>query len=358
MNAALHARRREALRAAIKRRGLDALLVSAAPNRYYLSGFELHDPQFNESAGRLVICASGQDWLATDARYTDAAARLWDADRVFLYGGDGIADLARLLRSCGLRIGFEAASVSHAFARALIHAAPGLALEAADGLVEALRIIKDSDEIAALRASFQLSHAMLDWVRDKIVPGRSERELSWDIERYFREHGASELAFANIVATGPNAALPHAVPGSDRISENCPVLIDTGCRVRDYCSDQTRTFWTGDRPSDVFLRTLEQVQTAQKAALAVLRPGVPMCDAYAAARRVFEKAGVAAHFTHGLGHGVGLETHEAPSLNPRRRDPLRAGMVVTVEPGLYYPQWGGVRWEHTALITEDGATLF
>lgn len=358
MNAETCARRREALRAALRRRGLDALLVSAAPNRYYLSGFELHDPQFNESAGRLVICADGRDWLATDARYTDAAARLWDKDRIFLYRGDGIADLARLLRSCGLRIGFEAAGVSHAFARALSHAAPGLALEAADGLVEELRVIKDADEIAALQASFRLNHAMLDWVRDKLVPGRTELEVSWDIERYFREHGASELAFANIVAVGPNAALPHAIPGSDRIGENCPVLLDIGCRVQDYCSDQTRTFWIGDAPTDDFRRTLEQVQAAQKAALAVLRPGLPMCDAYAAAHRVFEKAGVAEFFTHGLGHGVGLETHEAPSLNPRRSDPLRAGMVVTVEPGLYYPQWGGVRWEHTALITEDGATLF
>ena len=230
MNAETCARRREALRAALRRRGLDALLVSAAPNRYYLSGFELHDPQFNESAGRLVICADGRDWLATDARYTDAAARLWDKDRIFLYRGDGVADLARLLRSCGLRIGFEAASVSHAFARALSHAAPGLALEAADGLVEELRVIKDEDEIAALRASFQLNHAMLDWVREALVPGRTELEVSWDIERYFREHGASELAFANIVAVGPNAALPHAIPGSDRIGENCPVLLDIGCR--------------------------------------------------------------------------------------------------------------------------------
>ena len=220
MNAETCARRREALRAALRRRGLDALLVSAAPNRYYLSGFELHDPQFNESAGRLVICADGRDWLATDARYTDAAARIWDKDRIFLYRGDGVADLARLLRSCGLRIGFEAASVSHAFARALSHAAPGLALEAADGLVEELRVIKDADEIAALRASFRLNHAMLDWVRDVLVPGRTELEVSWDIERYFREHGASELAFANIVAVGPNAALPHAIPGSDRIGEN------------------------------------------------------------------------------------------------------------------------------------------
>lgn len=358
MNAETYARRRETLRAALRQRGLDALLVSAAPNRYYLSGFELHDPQFNESAGRLVICADGQDWLATDARYTDAAARIWDKDHIFIYKGDGIADMARLLRSRGLRIGFEAESVSYSFLAALRKAVAGLGLEAADGLVEKQRSIKDDDEIKALQASFRLNHAMLDWVRDKLLPGRSEQEISWEIERYFREHGASELAFANIVAVGPNAALPHAIPGHDCITENCPVLLDIGCRVHDYCSDQTRTFWIGDTPTDEFQKTLELVQAAQKAAIAVLRPGLPMCDAYAAARRVFEKAGVEAYFTHGLGHGVGLETHEAPSLNPRRTDPLRAGMVVTVEPGLYYPQWGGVRWEHTALITEDGAMLF
>lgn len=358
MNPDTCARRREKLRAAVRRRGLDALLVSAAPNRYYLSGFELHDPQFNESAGRLVVCADGRDWLATDARYTDAAAPIWDEDRIFIYKGDGVADLARLLRSCGLRVGFEADSVSHGFVRALRRAAPGLGLEAADGLVEELRVVKDSEEIAALQASFRLNHALLDRARDFLLPGRSEQEISWDIERYFRENGASELAFANIVATGPNAALPHAVPGTDRLGENGLVLLDIGCRVQDYCSDQTRTLWVGDAPTDEFQRALDLVQKAQKAAIAVLRPGLPMRDAYAAARRVFEDAGVEKRFTHGLGHGVGLETHEAPSLNPRRADPLRAGMVVTVEPGLYYPQWGGVRWEHTALITEDGATLF
>ena len=352
-----YAARRENLRRAMRARGLDALLVSHAANRYYLSGFELHDPQCNESAGRLVITADGRDWLATDARYADAAARLWDAESIFIYGGDGVEDLYALLRRCGGRVGLEASSVSLAFVRALSQTGPGLCLEAADGLVEDLRLIKDADEIAALEKSFALNHKMLHWVAGELTPGRSESDLSWAIERFFRENGASELAFANIVAVGKNAALPHAVPGTDQITENCPVLIDVGCRVDAYCSDQTRTFWVGEAPTPDFSRTLELTRAAQEAALKAMRPGLPLAEAYALARNVFVQAGVAQAFTHGLGHGVGLETHEAPSLSPRANGVLNPGMTVTVEPGLYYPQWGGVRWEYTVLVEEDGVRI-
>jgi Xaa-Pro aminopeptidase len=352
-----YAARRENLRRAMRARGLDALLVSHAANRYYLSGFELHDPQCNESAGRLVVTADGRDWLATDARYADAAARLWDEDRIFISGGDGVVGLCRLLGRWGGRVGLEARGGCLAFARALTQAGPGLCLEAADGLVEDLRLIKDAAEIAALEKSFALNHKMLDWVAGELTPGRSESELSWAIERFFRENGATELAFANIVAVGKNAALPHAVPGADTITENCPVLIDVGCRVEAYCSDQTRTFWVGEAPTAAFSRALELTRAAQEAALKAMRPGLPLAEAYALARRVFEKADAAQAFTHGLGHGVGLETHEAPSLSPRAQGALRPGMTVTVEPGLYYPQWGGVRWEYTVLVEEDGVRI-
>ena len=239
---AIYAARRERLRRAMRARGLDALLVSQAANRFYLSGFELHDPQCNESAGRLE-------------------------------------------------------------------------------------------------------------------PGRTEKELSWAIERFFRENGAEELAFANIVAGGRNAALPHAIPGEDAVTENCLVLIDVGCRVDAYCSDQTRTFWAGDAPAPEFRRTLALVREAQEAALKKMRPGLSLREVYALARAVFEKAGVAEAFTHGLGHGVGLETHEAPSLSPRAEGVLEPGMVVTVEPGLYYSAWGGVRWEYTVLVEEGGVRI-
>lgn len=353
----IYASRREKLRSALRHRNLDALLVSHAPNRYYLSGFELHDPQPNESAGCLIISADGRDWLATDARYQDAAARLWPQEDIFIYGGNTPADLARLLRRSGSRAGIEAKGISLHFARRLSGAVRGLWLEAADGLVERLRCIKDPGEIAALERSFALNHKLMHWVESELIPGRSEAELAWSIECFFRENGAQELAFASIVAVGPNAALPHAVPGETKITDICPVLIDVGCRMEDYCSDQTRTFWVGETPTALFQRTRDLVLEAQDAAIRGLRPGLPLAEAYRLARAVFEKAGEATAFTHGLGHGVGLETHEAPSLSPRGLGVLEAGMTVTVEPGLYYPEWGGVRWEYTVLIEEDGARI-
>ena len=352
-----YAARRDRLRRAMRARGLDALLISRAANRFYLSGFELHDPQCNESAGRLVVTADGRDWLATDVRYLDAAARLWNRDSIFIYGADAAGDLRGLLRRCGERVGLEARGVSLVFARALGRSGPGPRLEAADGLVEDLRRIKEPCEIAALEHSFALNHKLLRWVEGQLTPGKTERELSWAIERFFRENGATELAFANIVAVGRNAALPHAIPGEDAVTENCPVLVDVGCRVDGYCSDQTRTFWVGDAPAPEFRRAMSLVREAQEAALKKMRPGLPLARAYAEARAVFEKAGVADAFTHGLGHGVGLETHEAPSLSPRAEGRLEPGMTVTVEPGLYYPAWGGVRWEYTVLVEEDGARV-
>jgi Xaa-Pro aminopeptidase len=168
------------------------------------------------------------------------------------------------------------------------------------------------------------------------------------------------LAFPVIAAVGKNAALPHAVPGDEALGETGLLLVDAGCRVDNYCSDQTRTFWIGGKSGGMyerFARACDLTRRAQQAALAVMRPGVTCRDVHAAARAVFEKAGVAEAFTHGLGHGVGLETHEAPSLNPGSGRPLETGMVVTVEPGLYYPEWGGVRLEYTVVVEEDGVRI-
>jgi Xaa-Pro aminopeptidase len=359
----IYAGRREALRRDMRRRGLDALLISRDANRFYLSGFELHDAQCNESSGRLVLTGDGRDWLATDSRYAEAAARLWDTERIFIYKDD-VRDIASLLRRCGSRIGIEVRGVSLAFARAL-GGAGGLFLQAADGLVEQLRSIKGPEEIAALSASFALNHKMLGWLERmlseaRLAPGLREADLAWSIERFFRENGASELAFPVIAAAGRNAALPHAIPGDDRLEEGTVLLIDVGCRVDDYCSDQTRTFWMGEKSGPAysrFARVYDLVHEARQEALAVMRPGVTGREAYAAARAVLEKAGEAHAFTHGLGHGVGLETHEAPSLNFRDERPLEAGMVVTVEPGLYYPDWGGVRLEYTVLVEEGGVRI-
>lgn len=348
----VYAQRRENIRRAMYAVGLDALLVSHAAHRFYLSGFELHDPQCNESAGYLLLTAGGDDWLCTDARYTDAAKRLWDENRIFVYGGDAAGQIrALIVEKSGGVTGFEPASLSVSFYRAL---GQNLRLVEAPRLIEAVRVCKDADEIARMERSCALNHALMAHVPSLLVEGVSEAQVSWGIETFFRENGASELAFSNIVAFGPNAALPHAVPSETVLRENTPVLVDVGARYENYCSDQTRSFWVGGQEAPYFTRTMELVRAAQDAAIACMAPGMPLKQVYVTARKVFEKAGVAGAFTHGLGHGVGLEVHEAPSLSPRGEGLLRPGMVVTVEPGLYYPEWGGIRWEYMVLIEEDG----
>ncbi len=355
MNTDIYAQRRENARALMQAYGLDALLVSHAANRFYLSGFELHDPQCNESAGHLILTASGQDWLCTDSRYLDAARRLWDEERICIYGGNGVEFLRKFLREkCGGRIGVEFSSVSASFCRQL---SLGLALSSARNIVESLRMKKDSAEIAAMERSCALNHRLMEWVYNELHVGRSEADISWGIEKFFRENGASELAFANIVAIGPNAALPHYAPGHVCLTDNSPILIDVGARLDNYCSDQTRTFWVGDDVSVDFMLTQQLVRTAQEAAISAITPGQKCSDIYHKAFEVFQEEGVEKAFTHGLGHGVGLETHEAPSLNARCHTVLEAGMVVTVEPGLYYPEWGGVRREFMVLVEEEGCRI-
>ena len=252
------------------------------------------------------------------------------------------------------KVGFESRLMSVAF-----HAdfRQGLDLTDADGLVEELRIIKDAHEIELMRRSAQLNHLLMEHVPSLLQPGRTEAQVAWEIEQFFRNHGASGNAFDPIVAVGPNAALPHAIPGLSPVLDECPVLIDVGARLNDYNSDQTRSFWVGERPAPCFSSALEQVKAAQQRGIDAIRPGARCSDVYLAAWEYLAECGVAQYFTHGLGHGVGLETHEAPSLSPRSDQVLRAGMIVTVEPGLYYPQWGGVRWEYMVLVTENGCEI-
>ncbi len=351
-NKQIYSQRREILREKMHMHGLDALLISHPANRFYLSGFELHDPQCNESSGYLLITKSGKDWICTDPRYLDAARRLWDNEHIFIYRGAAATQLRKFIREkVNGRIGIEQDSLSLAFGREL---GLGLGLSSARGLVESMRIIKDAEEIACMQRSCTLNHRLMEWVYNELHVGRTEADLSWGIEVFFREHGASELAFSNIVAVGPNAALPHYAPAKTPIVENCPILIDVGARLDNYCSDQTRTFWVGDENSLEFMLTQQIVRTAHEAALNSIRAGKKCSEIYAEAYKIFEEEGVEQHFTHGLGHGIGLETHEAPSLSPRCDTVLQAGMIVTVEPGLYYPEWGGVRREFMVLVEEEG----
>ncbi|MDL2216237.1 aminopeptidase P family protein [Desulfovibrio sp. OttesenSCG-928-M14] len=352
MNIAIFETRREKLRALIHKAGLEALVVTLDANRFYLSSFELHDPQINESAGCLIIGRHGRDWLCTDPRYQDAARRLWDEDRIFIYKGKAMVKINSLLKDhYSGPVGFEAANLS---VEAFDQLREGVDLRRAGGMVEALRLVKDAGEIAAMERSCALNHSLMAWLPGVLAPGRSEAQIAWDIEQFFRNHGAEELAFPSIVAINGNAALPHAEPGEDRLDDNCALLVDVGCRLDRYCSDQTRSFWVGDKPDSLFSADLNHIQEAQRRAISLIRPGADCAAIYAAAKNYLDEQGVGDLFTHGLGHGVGLQTHEGPSLGRESPGVLQAGMVLTVEPGLYRPGRFGVRWEYMVLVTEDG----
>ncbi|QJB55847.1 Xaa-Pro peptidase family protein [Pseudodesulfovibrio sp. zrk46] len=355
MSTNIFEQRRDNLKRLLTDKGIPALLVSHAANRYYLSGFELHDAQCNESTGWLVVTADGDDYLFTDPRYTDAALKVWDEDKLFIYSANKFELVSNTLQGKGIKaMGVEPKAL-HLFDYDKLN--ERFTLQSTDNVVEELRIIKDEDEIRRMDASIALNHKLFEYIEGQLEPGKTEEQVAWEVEKFFRENGAEELAFSTIVGVGPNAALPHAIPGQDQLRENDMVLIDTGCRLEDYNSDQTRTFWVGDKQSDRFKETMDLVRAAQQAAIDIIRPGLSYLDAYKASYAVFEKAGVAAMFTHGLGHGIGLETHEPPSLSKAAKGTLKPGMVVTVEPGLYDAKWGGIRWEYQVLVTEDGCRI-
>ena len=304
---------------------------------------------------RIHGLAGGDDYLFTDARYLDAARQVWNEDNLCIYTSKKQAEVCAFLKGRGVTsMGFEPKAL-HLFD--YDNLSKLVSLKSTENVVESLRIIKDEDEIRRMEASTRLNHDLFDYIEGQLVPGRTEQEISWEVEKFFRENGAEEMAFSTIVGVGTNAALPHAIPGKTKIRENDMVLIDTGCRLKDYNSDQTRTFWVGDNPSDRFRKTMDLVRAAQKAAIDIIKPGLSYAQAYRASYAVFETAGVENLFTHGLGHGVGLETHEPPSLSKAAKGVLEAGMVVTVEPGLYDPKWGGIRWEYEVLVTEDGCRV-
>ena len=356
MDRAVFENRREKLRRLMHDAGLAALLVTLDANRYYLSGFELMDAQMNESSGRLVLMPDGRDWLCTDSRFHTAACRLWDEERIFIYKGAAMEQINTLLKdNVSGPVGFEARNISFDDYEKV---SAGLRMQRADGMVEALRMLKDAEEVRRLEKACALNHRLMEWLPGgALLPGRTEVQVAWDVEQFFRNNGAEGLSFSSIVAVNANAALPHAEPGQDRITENCGVLIDVGCRLNDYCSDQTRSFWVGPRPDPLFAEHLAYIQEAQAKAIKAIRPGVKCSDVYTEAAKYLDERGVLPLFTHGLGHGIGLQTHEAPSLGQLSEAVLKPGMVVTVEPGLYVPGRGGVRWEYMILVTEDGARV-
>jgi Xaa-Pro aminopeptidase len=337
----------------LRQNEVDALLVSQPENRGYLSGF-------TGSTGWLLISADKALFAADFRYYEQVGLECPDFELVKLpFGGNFTDVLPAMLQQAGVhRLGFEADHATFANVQDWSKAAPNCEWNASKGLAAGLRAVKDAGEIAAIRAAVKLADEALAAALAQARPGMTERELAWLIESAMRTHGAEAAAFEIIVSCGPNAARPHARAGDTRLAAGEPIVIDMGARLGRYNSDLTRTVCLG-RPNDPdkFWKVYNTVLQAQLAAEAALRPGITGKAADAVARDLIAAAGFGDYFGHGLGHGVGLAVHEEPRLSRLNEQPLVAGNVVTVEPGVYLPGWGGVRIEDMAVITENGVEI-
>ena len=338
------------LRAKLAQEQLDGMLITDPLNRRYLSGF-------SGSAGWLLVTAE-RSLLAVDFRYYERAAREapdWEQVQVTTTYP---AALAEMVAQAGVvRLGIESDQVTVAQYTEFGEKVPDVELVPLEKLVLPLRAVKDEGEIAAIRAAVACSDAAYSHLCQVIQPGKSELEISWELESYMRQHGASAVSFSTIVGSGPNGAMPHATAGERVVAAGEPIVMDFGAVVDGYCSDITRSLCLG-HADERYHEVWEWVLEAQQAAEAELRPGMTGVEADALARDVFARVAQEEQFGHGLGHGVGLAIHEAPRLSRLAEDTiLEPGMVVTVEPGLYYPGWGGVRIEDMVVIREDGVEV-
>jgi len=338
----------------------DTLLVLTDENRRYLSGFTGQDTQFDESAGALLI--TGNDLiLATDTRYELQARNEAHLYKIVCYKKGLTEELPGLLKTLRTKnLGFESVRLSvHQYRKiseSIVQAGFEVTLKPVKDLVEQLRIRKAETEIATLRNALSLAETAFSECVEKIKPGMTEKELAWIMEKGMREAGAEGLSFPTIVASGPNSALPHAIPGDRRIKTGEPILFDWGARHDGYCSDISRTVVIGE-PDDTFKKVFRTVLDAQRQAIDAIKSGVSSRAVDSIARDHIEKQGFGGKFGHGLGHGTGLAIHEAPRLSPLKDTVLESGMVTTVEPGIYLSDWGGVRLENMAVVREDGAEV-
>ena len=340
--------RRQKLRRQIKQEGLDALLVTNFTNVTYLTGFTGDDS--------FLLLTAKDDVLVSDQRYTTQLDEECPGLELAIRGpGTKMLDFTAKTvdKAKTPRLGIEADSMTVALRDALAAAVPKAQLTPTSGWVEELRMTKDADEIDRTRRACDLARRAFEVVRAKLTPAMTEREVANELEYQARRFGAKGMSFESIVAVGPRAALPHARPTTRKIGESDFTLIDWGVNEGLYMSDLTRLVVT-DKISPKLRKLYGVVLKAQLAGIEAIRPGVP-CEAVdRAARNVIEKAGHGKAFGHGLGHGVGLEIHEAPRLAQNQPTELRPGMIVTVEPGVYFPGWGGIRIEDDVLVTRTG----
>lgn len=333
----------------MKKHRIGAFLISSRNDHYYVTGFNGEDSA--------VLITPREVHLITDGRFDESARQEAPWAKKWLRKGwlnDEIAAVARRLKLRSLAVQAEKLTVKdHA---ALRKKAKGVRLIEAPPIPQNMRKFKSAAELRQMQKAIRVAEEAFRETVRAIRIGMTELDLAARIEFEMKKRGATGLAFPTICAEGPNAALPHAQPGRRKVRRGSAILFDWGARVGGYCSDLTRVVFIGSIPPklrEVYLTVLE----AQERAIRAIRPGRCMCDVDAVARDYIARAGFGEAFNHGLGHGFGLDVHEAPSLSWRSDEKLAAGMVVTVEPGVYLPSVGGVRIEDDVLVTRTGARV-
>lgn len=343
-----HKQRIDRVRLALKKAEVDALLVTDFTNVTYLTGFTGDDSY-------LLVRRQGEV-LLSDPRYTTQLAEECPGLELYIRppGVSMWQAVVKVLRQAKIaRLGVEAGSMTVGLQEKIVQRVKNLQITPLEDTVEKLRQIKDKQEIAAIRRAAWQAEKAFAAIRATLRPDKTEKQIADELEYQMRVFGARRAAFPTIVGVGPRAALPHATPGEHRIAESDFVLIDWGAYSGLYNSDLTRVLVTG-RISPKFERIYRVVLRAQTSAIAAIRPGVTCHDVDAVARKIIADAGFKRYFGHGLGHGLGMAVHEPPRLAVKSNIVLRPGMVVTVEPGIYLPGWGGVRLEDDVLVTRNG----
>jgi len=329
----------------------DGLLISHLPNIRYLCGF-------TGSAGSLLVEQAGSVFF-TDVRYDTQAHEEVKAAKVVIARKAVLPALGGFLgqrrkRARAWTIGIEAEHFTIADKKRLTKVRPsGVRLKDAPPMVERNRTVKDDEEVGRIREAVNLGAKLFERALEVLRPGVTETDVAAEMELAARRAGAEEMSFPTIIASGARSALPHGRASEQVIQAGAFVVCDFGVILRGYCSDQTRTVWVGPVADDA-LQAYEAVREAQQGAIDAVRPGVTVGEVDEAARKVLRKAGLGKHFTHSTGHGVGLEIHEAPRVAAGQEEILRQGMVITIEPGVYFPGKWGVRIEDMVLVTAGG----
>jgi Xaa-Pro aminopeptidase len=337
------------VRRKMEKEKLDGLLIEAPENRYYLTGF-------TGSAGR-VLFTPENNYFITDFRYTEQAGKQITGYSILEINQKFEEELADLVKEEGIKnLGFEAGVVTFEQYEKYQDSLKGVELVPTNKLVKELRLIKDSQEIAKIKKAVAITDRAFEYILGQIKPGITEKELALELEFYLKKQGGEKNAFDFIVASGKRSSLPHGVASDKKLEAGDFITFDFGTFYQGYCSDLTRTVVLG-KPDNKQKEVYDIVLTAQLAVIEQIKPEMSCQEVDGIAREIIKKAGYGDNFGHGLGHGIGLEVHEGPRVSYTSEDVLEPGMVVTDEPGIYIPDWGGVRIEDDLLITETGCEV-